>query len=320
MNRVVILVLALAATARADSPKLGDARRAVDEVRYDAAERLLLAAILDGNNSAAAMRELYELSADVAAVLGHADLAQWYDMRWLAIAPGAQLAPSRSPKLRDPFVAAQTYMTAHGAIVVRATRDAGHVELTVVADPLAMVRTACELTGPTSALDNRGRARLTTTANRVAICDEHANRLIEIDVTEAAPPPPIADAGTAVPPTGPAPTAAAVDPPLAPLASPAQPSELPISHRWTTWGIPTLVTGVAGLICLGYALQAQADLDAGTTTSTGHRNGLIIGASVSGALMIGFGIPTAILYLDQRPRVVPTPVRGGAGVSLVLPF
>jgi hypothetical protein len=305
----LVLVLGLAATARADSPKLGDARRAVDELRYDEAERLLLAAIVEGTNSAAAMRELYQLSAEVAAVLGHADLAQSYDTRWLAIAPDAQLPTSRSPKLREPFVAAQAYLAAHGALAIRATRgDAGHVDLTVIADPLTMVRTACDLTGATTALDEHGHARLTTTATRVAVCDEHANRLVEVDVaidtTTTAPPPP-----TAPPPVTPAVT------PGGPV-----PTEIPISHRWTTWGIPTLITGVAGLICLGYAIQAQDELDAGTSTSTSTRNRLIVGASVSGALMIGFGIPTTILYLDQHPRVVPTAMRGGAGVSLVGSF
>ncbi|MEO8550953.1 MAG: hypothetical protein ABI678_13300 [Kofleriaceae bacterium] len=307
MKHALAVVLALVATAHADSPKLGDARRALDELRYDEAQRLLLAAIHDGNNSAAAMRELYQLSAEAAAMLGHADLAQTYDMRWLALAPDAQLPASRSPKLREPFVAAQAYMVAHGAIAIRATRsDGGHVELTVVADPLTMVRTACELTGATSPIDNHGRAQLATTATRVAVCDENANRLVEVDVTTPPPAAPVA-----------APIATPVQ---APLPAPAPPAEIPISHRWTTWGIPTLITGVAGLICLGYALQAQSDLDAGTETSTRTRNGLIIGASVSGALMIGFGIPTTILYLDQHARVVPTPMRGGAGVSIILPF
>jgi hypothetical protein len=305
------LVCALGATARADSPKLGDARRAVDELRYDDAERLLLAAILDGHNSAAAMRELYQLSAEVAAVLGHADPAQWYDMRWLAIAPDAQLPASRSPKLREPFVAAQAYIVAHGAIAIRATRsDAGHVELAVVADPLTMIRTACDLSGATSPIDNHGRAQMATTATRVAVCDENANRLVEVDVTPEAPVAlPVAAAPIASPVVAPRPAPASLPP-----------AEIPVSHRWTTWGIPTLITGVAGLICLGYAIRAQDDLDAGTTTSTRTRNGLIIGASVSGALMIGFGIPTTILYLDQHARVVPTPMRGGAGVSIVLPF
>ena len=306
--RALALVLAFATTAHADSPKLGDARRALDELRYDDAQRLLLAAIAEGNNSAGAMRELYQLAAEVEAVLGHADLAEQYDRRWLALDPSAQLPASRSPKLRDPFVAAQAYMAAHGALVIRATRiDDGRVDVSIVADPLTMVRTACELTGAPTALDDRAHARVATTATRIAACDEHANRLVEVDVAPAAPAP-------APPP--------ATSSPVAPVVTsgPPVPTEIPISHRWTTWGIPTLITGVAGLICLGYAIQAQDDLDAGTTTSTGTRNGLIVGASVSGALMIGFGIPTTILYLDQHARVVPTPVRGGAGVSLVLPF
>lgn len=304
MRLALLVVVALASSAHADSTKLGDARRALDELRYDDAQRLLVAALAEGNNSAAAMRELYQLAAEVEAVLGHADLAEQYDRRWLAIDPNAQLSAARSPKVRDPFVAAQAYTTAHGALAVHAVRNGANVDVAVTNDPLAMVRSACELTGTPVAL-GEGRASLATAATHVAVCDEHANRLAELDVATT-----VTSVVTRVGESPPAPI----------VETPSPPVEIPVSHRWTTWGIPTLITGVAGLICLGYALRAQTDLDEHVTTDKGERNGLIIGASVSGALMIGFGIPTAILYLDQRPKVVPTPVRGGAGVSLILPF
>ena len=52
---VVALVIAAGATASADSLHLAEARKAVDEVRYDDAQKLLVAAIQDGTNSPAVL-------------------------------------------------------------------------------------------------------------------------------------------------------------------------------------------------------------------------------------------------------------------------
>jgi len=59
----VVAVLALATPAHADNPKLEQARKAIDEVRFDDAQRLLVGALADGGNSPSGVREIYKLSA-----------------------------------------------------------------------------------------------------------------------------------------------------------------------------------------------------------------------------------------------------------------
>jgi hypothetical protein len=178
-------VLLGALPARADSPKLVDARRAVEAVDYEAARRLLLEALRDGDNSPAAVGEIYRLSARAAIVLGERDLAEQYYRRWLAIDPTAALPGDTAPKLREPFVAAQAYIAAHGRLLARAERTStGEVDVELVADPLAMARAAAALgPGRNAPVPFGGdhKAHLAA-ATRIAVVDDAGNRLLEVDV------------------------------------------------------------------------------------------------------------------------------------------
>jgi hypothetical protein len=181
----LLLALSAAIPAYADSPKLVDARRAVEAVDYEAARRLLLEALRDGDNSPAAVGEIYRLSARAAIVLGERDLAEQYYRRWLAIDPAAALPGDTAPKLREPFVAAQAYIAAHGRLVARASRTStGEIDVELVADPLAMARAAAALgagrSTPVPFGGNR-KAHLAS-STRVAIVDDTGNRLLELDV------------------------------------------------------------------------------------------------------------------------------------------
>jgi hypothetical protein len=184
------LALATASTApaRADSPKLADARRAVEAVDYDAARRLLLEALRDGGNSPAAVGEIYRLLARAAVVLDDRNVAEQYYRRWLAIDPAAALPADAAPKLREPFIAAQSYIAAHGRLLARAQRaPTGEIDVEIVADPLAMARAARALDSAPSAPSPFGsdrRARLPSGA-RVAILDDNGNRLLELEPSAA---------------------------------------------------------------------------------------------------------------------------------------
>ena len=293
MKLAIVLVLAGAVTAHADSAKLGEARHALDAVQYDDAQRLLVEAVKEGGNSAAAMREIYQLSANTAVVLGRADAGEQYYRRWLALDPNAQLPDSVSPKLREPFVAAQAEMTAKGAIAVSATQvDARTVEVAVISDPLAMARGACPLAGGAMVpFDARGHAQLATTDQRVAVCDESSNRLVEVNVTALRPP------------TVPSPAVVVHD---------ERPSAF---QRESTWWIIGGVTGGASLICLGLARQSSSSSDGSGSANTG----LVIAASVTGGVAVGSLVYAAILHYGakDRARVVAAPTRDGATLSII---
>jgi hypothetical protein len=319
---VVAAALAPAAPARGDSARLADARRAVEAVDYEAARRLLLDALHDGDNGPAALGEIYRLSARAAVVLGQPEVAEQYYRRWLAIDPAAALPADAAPKLRQPFVAAQAYIAAHGRLIARAQRaPTGEVDVELVADPLAMARTAAPLDPagagrpPRVPFDTERRAHLPV-GSRAAVLDDDGNHLLELDVPPAPPTPPAA-------------------PPLANAAAPADAPVTPTTawrfERWMIWAVPTGVFGIgaAGFGIAGISTQQRATQIAKDSNqhflSEAHDNAgrartftwIAAGAA---ALAAVFAIPTAIYYLDARDHratVVPTAGDGRAGIAVV---
>lgn len=324
------LALALAAApARADSPHLAEARRAVEAVDYDAARRLLVDALHDGGNSPAAMREIYRLSARAAVVLDQRELAEQFYRRWLAIDPDAALPDDTAPKLRAPFVAAQAYIAAHGRLRATARRTpAGEIDVELIADPLAMAHAAAALDPaarrPPAVFGAERRVRLAE-APRVAILDDRGNHLIELEPTAA-----VATAPAAAAP------AAAVPAPSATPATAPPPESLaedrpPWTRRWLTWAIPT---GVFALGAAGFGIAALASYgNARTITassgdhhlsdaqdSVGRGRTFVWITIGAGAAAVACAIPTAIyLARDLRhPRVVAAPTVAPGALGLVL--
>lgn len=324
-----------AAPVRADSPHLAEARRAVEAVDYDAARRLLVDALRDGDNSPAAMCEIYRLSARAAVVLDQRELAEQYYRRWLAIDPDAALPDDTAPKLREPFVAAQAYIAAHGRLRAVARRtQAGEVDVELIADPLAMAHAAAALdpagpsdAAPVTAPSPREAARRSPVvfgaerrvrlaeASRIAILDERGNRLLELE--------PAAPAAAA-----PAPSAT----PAAPASpeSPSDPDRPPWTRRWLTWAIPTGVFalgaagfGIASIASYERAHQIAADSGKSylSDAQDNVRRGRIFAwiTAGAGAAAAACAIPTAIyLARDVRHRRVIGPTLAPGELGLVL--
>jgi len=212
----VVAVLALATPAHADSPKLEQARKAIDEVRFDDAQRLLVGALADGGNSPSGVREIYKLSASTAVVLGQREVGEQYFRRWLALDAAAALGTDVAPKLREPFEAAQAYIAAHGRLNATATW-LSTTELDVaVSEPFAMATSVSIAGGTPVALSTEHRARLPSATSRpvtVVVFDDHANHLIELQTA-----PPDRLGGELVPGRAPA----REDPGPPPAATPAR--------------------------------------------------------------------------------------------------
>lgn len=316
---VAALVALRSTAARGDSPHLAEARRAVEAVDYDAARRLCVEALHDGDNSPAAVREIYRLSARAAVVLDQRDLAEQFYRRWLAIDPDAALPGDTAPKLREPFVAAEAYIAAHGRLLARAQRTpAGEVDVEILADPLAMARATAAIAGAAAGPTDAGQptapvafgsdrhARLPAAA-RVAILDDRGNHLLELDPEAAIAP------GAAAP-------------------SPTEEPAPPWTRRWITYAIPA---GAFGLVAAGFGIAALASYDSArkmiddsgnatlSSVRTNIHNSQVFTwiAAGAGAVAIGFAIPTAIFYVrDPRAAPIlaaPSLVPGGAGLALV---
>lgn len=235
--------------ARADSPRLAEARRAIEEVRYDRAEELLGAALRDGGNSPETVQEIYKLAASTAVVLGKEELGEQYYRRLLSLDPKARLDEGVAPKLKRPFIVAQAHVNAHGALRARTRRAGDNVEIVVENDPLAMV-TAVALRGArgdAARLSPEGRAVIALDPGkneddaRLVLLDELGNQLQVLPV-------PAAEVAMPAPP-----------PTAEPAADEARPGLL---RSWWFWTVPAGLSLGVGVVTGLQSQQASEDLDA----------------------------------------------------------
>lgn len=332
--RGLLCLVALVATAgampdaRAQSPRLRDARQRLDALDYDGALRSLEQTLQAGGGAPAEMTELYRLLGEVNAALGRTTAAEGHFRALLSLDPEVRLPEGSSPKLVKPFEAARG--SVYGRLVVRCDgHDDGRVEVYVDADPAGLVagaRAVFRVDGREQTLDARGAGSMTLAlppgAQGEVVCaamDAHGNRLAERDVLFRSTPALLHDADTTP-------------------ASDSTPSGRPFYARWYTWAGLTAVAGGAGVY---FGLRAQADQDeldrinaassehffseAEAVEERGRRNALRanIGYGVAGAC----AVVTAILIVrgdpDQGPRtlaVSPMPADRGTGVSLSFTF
>ncbi|HEV7555237.1 MAG TPA: hypothetical protein VGO00_07285 [Kofleriaceae bacterium] len=188
MTRCLLIAMAIAGTAAADTPKLDAARAALDAVHFPEAQRLLGEALAQGGNSPTDMREIYRLAAKAEAALGHPDVAEQFYRRWLALDPHASLAAGDSPKLQAPFAAARAFVQANGGLVVHLEHGVD-VDVSIVGDPLAMAVAVARGPDPAVPLATDRHAHLADGPGAIAVLDDRGNHLIEVDVPAAVAPP-----------------------------------------------------------------------------------------------------------------------------------
>lgn len=215
--RVCVAITAIvmsSSSALADAPQIADARRAIDEVRYDDAQRLLIAALEAGGNSPSAVRDIYKLLGASAVALGKTDDAEKYYRAWIALDPKAALDAGASPKLRAPFDAAKSYVTANGPLDVVAEYVSGEdVRVRVISDPLSLARTAKTGDRAIAIVD---RSALVPSAPRdvpVLVVDRYGNTLVELRATGTPPPPHVPSPDDTTPEPRPLPAPGSTPPP-----------------------------------------------------------------------------------------------------------
>jgi hypothetical protein len=319
VTRALAIVCALACAARADSAKLEQARQAIDGVRYDEAQRLLVSALEAGANPPASLQEIYRLSANTAVVLGQTDAGEQYYRRWLALDPTATLGKDISPKLRAPFDAAKAYIGAHGRFDVTVTRTGPReASVEVVSDPLAMARSArLERSTVVTPFDATKHAKLAVevTAARAYVLDEYGNVLRELDVPAAA--------------------AAPLQAPYVTEQKPETTTKL-VEHRGThrtallAWGIPCVsLLAIGGFFTAVGVYQHYRIMDVvgdskdyyyeDLQSKRNGRNATIALGSTFGGLGLLLLIPTAIYWSKNKVYtervIVPTGGDGTAGLA-----
>lgn len=286
----------------AEAPAIADARAAMADANFEAAQKILLSAVDAGGHTVDDMRVIYMLLARGAAALGQVEIAQQYYRRWLSIDAAAALPDDASPKLREPFTAAKDYVTAHGQLAARASMRGGSITVAVVSDPLAMARSARIAGGATVELDADRRASLPggPQGDRpIEILDEHGNTLVVVT--------PAASAST---------------------DRSARAPEARESKAWIAWGAS------AGVLLLGSGVLAILAADAWGEANEAIDNSsqrfftdadkpataakyLTIGSVTAGVIGVGLLIPTVIAYRGRSEVIVaPTASDDGAGVTL----
>lgn len=309
----LVALVALASFAHADAPQLAQARVAIDEVRYDDAQRLLIAALEAGGNSPAAVRDIYKLLGASAVALGQSDDAAKYYRSWIALDPKGALDAGASPKLREPFDAAKSYVTANGPLdVVAEYVSDDEVRIRVITDSMSLARTA-RMTDTSVAIVDRGALITSAPHAPVAILDRYGNTLVELRATGAPPMKP------------PGPTAELPPPPPERFDEPAAPKR---STAFYALAIPTgilLAAGIGfGAASYMYNVQVQQAIDdSGSSyyTDVVDKQKKVTlfwkaGAIVGGAGLV-LAIPTTILYMRSREKQI-TPYANGNGGGLVL--
>ena len=334
------LAVLLAQSPAAQAGPIDDAKIAVEASDYLKARAALTEALASGANGRQELAEIYRLSGIVAGALGDAKASTAAFQRALVLAPKLELAPGTSPKIARPFAAAQGLARQSAPLEIRSETAAEPPSVTVIvaSDPLSMiarVRVAVVADGkPEQAFDRPSSERTTVELPegarldvRIAVVDEHGNRLAELGTREV----PIVVLGKAPPPP-PSRAATAVRAPPPPPPRPAR-SPRPLYLRWWMWGGGAALFGAAAAYFGIDAVLARRDLEALNRSSIEHtfdeakdleararRDVLFtnIGWGAAGVLAAG----ATILYLTEpRPargerRVSVAPVRGGGAIVL----
>jgi hypothetical protein len=332
---IAIVTFVAIRSAQADGP-LAQAQAAIDQSDYPGAKSAVDSAITSGALGPEELADAYRLRGIVAGALGDAAAATDAFERLLALSPKATLPQGTSPKITKPFASAVAYFKTHEPLKAKAETSPASVTLVVASDPLAMiakVRVWASVDGKReTSIDGAGGNAIALPHGkrvdlRVAGLDDHGNRVVELGTSDA----PLVVVGPEDKPVERHVT------PTAPRA-PAPVHDRAWYARWWLWGGVTVAIAGTSLY-FGYATyQAKQDLVSIEATSEqhtfdeakqvedrGHRDALIanIGFGVAGAAALA----TAILYLtrphpseERMTRVTPTPLRGGAGLALEVPF
>ncbi len=329
----MVTVLALGGVAHGDSG-LGDARRAIEKLDYTKASTALADALSSGAYGHDELAEIYRLRGVVAATLGDTAGAIAAFRRLLALDPGATLSAGTSPKITRPF--AEAGKDSHPLQITTETASSPpSVTVVVVSDTLGMVSGARAIVVADGHAEDTvtapGAARMSLALPhgkrlevRVAVLDDHGNRLVELGSASA----PIVIEHAEVP------VAVVAKPPVVVVVAPPPPHEQhSIISRWWLWGSVAVAFGATGAIFGVGARNAGHELDALEATSSSHdfsqaqavlsrgqRDALIanlgIGAAAASAIVAG------ILFARGReqPVVAPVITPGGAGVTLEASF
>jgi hypothetical protein len=323
---IAAALIASAAPAAADdgTAMLGKAQKAIEDIDYDGAKKLVDAALASGALDPSELARAHMLAGEVAAALGDDAGAHDHFERWILLDPAARLPDGLSPKITTPFTAAHASADALGTAPLTVTagdRKAGHVSLEVQHDPLRMVarvHVTFDRGTDAEAVGSRVDVAIDDAATRatVNLLDEHGNRLVDpIALTLATT------------------TTTATTSLTAPAQTVTVTHSLPAAVRWPTWTVVALVAG-GGAAYFGHAAsQDQSDLDALNKSSAmhsfdeaqaiadrGHRDALLANVSIGVAAAAAAAVVVTVIVDHRTVEVQPLAAPGATGAAVTFSF
>jgi hypothetical protein len=319
VKRLAFALLLVAGTATAGP--LDDAQRKIDEIDYEGARDLVAKTLDGGGLTWVELARAHRMAGEIAAALGDEPSAEEHFVAWLVLDPTAQLDAGVSPKIAEPFAAAQARARKLGAFDPEITVERIDARALVTLggkDPLQMIA------GMKVEVDGGGTEETHDLSIEVSVPD----RAADVTVT-------VLDARGNVLAVRTATVGGVVAAPAVETSSGGGRSGgLPAAVRWPTWTVLTAAAaGVGGYFTwqLGNdqdeltainAEPAQHSFDeAEAARDRGDRHALYanIAFGVAGAAAIA-AVLTYVLEPDGDVEVAPTASPTGGGMSATIKF
>jgi hypothetical protein len=319
----LILLGTLSSTARADKA-VDKARDLLFELRFDEARATAEKALREGSRSPQEVAGLYMVIGEVLASMGDEKEARNIFRNALSVDPTIMLSKGASPKITEPFTAAQALVDGADPLSVRASGSTGEVEVEIESDLSRLVsgvRAVYKLHGKKKTkrfnLDDSTTIEIPDDAESVRLfaTDEHGNTLAKIEV------------GTD--------DAAEEDAEVPAVVEDSPEGKVALLERWQLWGGVGLVLFAGGAY---FGLESSKSADAITELADGtefseakaleddaKRKALY--ANIGFAAASAATLAAAWLYFrhretDEKPRtaVVPLVSSDAAGAAAVIRF
>jgi hypothetical protein len=243
---VMVMVMVIGDAEASVDGAIEDAKRALAELRYDDALKVVEDALHLGQAGPRQVRELFALAGQAAGSMNDQAAARLWFRRWLSVEPGGQLPADTSPRITALLEEARASLRG-SELRARALRRRAEVDVVIQSDPVGLAeavragdRTTVSLrAGPTVS------AVVANASEVVDVLDHEGNTIVQLRVEMA----PIAE------------TAAADARP---------PGPRPWWARWPAWAIATGSLVAAAGTGLAVAIDARGKIDDLNADSTSH--------------------------------------------------
>lgn len=258
----VAIALPAASFAQPSAQELIEqAREEMAQLNIESGIALYEQAEATGQNEREQLIEIFRARAESQAALGRSDASERAFRNLLALDPTFSLPEGSSPKLMQPFTAANEFLAGRAVAIECRSNDEGAL-LVVLSDPVDLVTGARLLSADGSrapgTIDGRGSGRIVIdvpdeakSASKCAALDQYGNQLIEVELIAA--PKPVDSTDMTAQGAGTTSSGAGLS-----VTGEAPSRSRPLYARWWLWGS---VAAVSAGVTVYFGLKVQKAKD-----------------------------------------------------------